>query len=108
MLIVAGIFIPYQAVLVPLTQFWSQWVQLGDALSFVWALGIDDDYVGIIELVITHVAYGLPICTLLFRTYYKTMSDEMIESDRVGPRRSSVGCTDGSSSRSRDRCSPSS
>jgi len=70
-------------VLVPLTQFWSQWVQLGDALSFVWALGIDDDYVGIIELVITHVAYGLPICTLLFRTYYKTMSDEMIESARL-------------------------
>lgn len=74
---------PVSGVLVPLTQFWSQWVQLGDALSFVWALGIDDDYVGIIELVITHVAYGLPICTLLFRTYYKTMSDEMIESARL-------------------------
>ncbi|PAU83622.1 ABC transporter permease [Halorubrum salipaludis] len=82
-LIIAGIFIPYQAVLVPLTQFWSQWVQLGDALSFVWALGIDDDYVGIVELVITHVAYGIPICTLLFRTYYKTMSDEMMESARL-------------------------
>ena len=82
-LIIAGIFIPYQAVLVPLTQFWSQWVQLGEALSFVWALGIDNDYVGIVELVITHVAYGIPICTLLFRTYYKTMSDEMMESARL-------------------------
>ena len=82
-LIIAGIFIPYQAVLVPLTQFWSQWVQLGEILSFVWALGIDNDYVGIIELVITHVAYGIPICTLLFRTYYKTMSDEMMESARL-------------------------
>ncbi|WP_050033220.1 carbohydrate ABC transporter permease [Halorubrum halophilum] len=82
-LIIAGIFIPYQAVLVPLTQFWSQWVQLGDLLSFVWALGIDDDYVGIVELVVTHVAYGVPICTLLFRTYYKTMSDEMMESARL-------------------------
>jgi len=82
-LIIAGIFIPYQAVLVPLTQFWSQWVQLGDLLSFVWALGVDDDYVGIVELVITHVAYGIPICTLLFRTYYKTMSDEMMESARL-------------------------
>ncbi|MGQ3329749.1 MULTISPECIES: carbohydrate ABC transporter permease [Halorubrum] len=82
-LIIAGIFIPYQAVLVPLTQFWSQWVQLSDLLSFVWALGIDDDYVGIVELVVTHVAYGIPICTLLFRTYYKTMSDEMMESARL-------------------------
>ncbi|WP_128904070.1 carbohydrate ABC transporter permease [Halorubrum amylolyticum] len=82
-LIIAGIFIPYQAVLVPLTQFWSQWVQLGDILSFVWALGIDDDYVGIVELVVTHVAYGIPICTLLFRTYYKTMSEEMMESARL-------------------------
>jgi len=82
-LIVAGIFIPYQAVLVPLTQFWSQWVQLGQLLSPVWALGVSNDYAGIVELVITHVAYGLPICTLLFRTYYKTMSTEMIESARL-------------------------
>jgi glucose/mannose transport system permease protein len=83
LLIVAGIFIPYQAVLVPLTQFWSQWVQLGELLSFVWALGISNDYAGIIELIITHVAYGIPICTLLFRTYYKAMSHEMIESARL-------------------------
>ncbi|MDS0242026.1 MULTISPECIES: carbohydrate ABC transporter permease [unclassified Haloferax] len=82
-LIIAGIFIPYQAVLVPLTQFWSQWAQLTDLLSFVWALGIPNDYVGIVELVVTHVAYGIPICTLLFRTYYKTMSEEMIESARL-------------------------
>ena len=82
-LIVAGIFIPYQAVLVPLTQFWSQWVQLSQLLSFLWAFGVPDDYAGIIELVVTHVAYGLPICTLLFRTYYKTMSTEMIESARL-------------------------
>ncbi len=82
-LIVAGIFIPYQAVLVPLTQFWSQWVQLTQLLSFLWGFGVPDDYAGIVELVITHVAYGLPICTLLFRTYYKTMSTEMIESARL-------------------------
>jgi glucose/mannose transport system permease protein len=82
-LIIAGIFIPYQAVLVPLTQFWSQWAQLTDLLSFVWALGIPNDYVGIIELIVTHVAYGIPICTLLFRTYYKAMSEEMIESARL-------------------------
>jgi glucose/mannose transport system permease protein len=82
-IIISGIFIPYQAVLVPLTQFWSQWVQLVQHLSFVWALGVPDDYAGIIELVITHVAYGIPICTLLFRTYYKNLSEEMIESARL-------------------------
>ena len=82
-LIVAGIFIPYQAVLVPLTQFWSQWASITQLLSPVWALGVPNDYAGIVELVITHVAYGLPICTLLFRTYYKTMSTEMIESARL-------------------------
>ena len=82
-LFVAGIFIPYQAVLVPLTQFWSSYVQLGQALSFLWALGIGNDYAGIIELVVTHVAYGIPICTILFRAYYTTLSDEMIESARL-------------------------
>lgn len=82
-LFIAGIFIPYQAVLVPLTQFWSSYVQLTQNLGFLWSLGIDNDYAGIIELVVTHVAYGIPICTLLFRTYYKNMSEEMIESARL-------------------------
>jgi glucose/mannose transport system permease protein len=80
---VAGIFIPYQAVLIPLTQFWSNVVPLNELLGFVWALGINDDYVGIIELIVTHVAYGIPICTILFRSYYKNMSEEMIESARL-------------------------
>ena len=82
-LFVAGIFIPYQAVLVPLSQFWGQYVQLGQNLGFLWGLGVDSDYAGIIELVVTHVAYGIPICTILFRAYYKTISEEMIESARL-------------------------
>ena len=81
-LFVAGIFIPYQAVLVPLSQFWST-VPLGEWLGFLWALGISDDYTGIVELVVTHVAYGLPICTVLFRSYYKNMNEEMIEAARL-------------------------
>jgi len=81
-LFVAGVFIPYQAVLVPLSQFWSM-VPLKEALGFVWALGISSDYSSIVELIITHVAYGLPICTVLFRSYYKNMSEEMIEAARL-------------------------
>ena len=82
-LFVAGIFIPYQAVLVPLTQFWSNWVSVESLLSFVWALGISNDYAGIVELIVTHVAYGIPICTILFRSYYKNISEEMVESARL-------------------------
>jgi glucose/mannose transport system permease protein len=82
-LFVAGIFIPYQAVLVPLSQFWAQIAPLDEWLAFLWALGINDDYVGILELIVTHVAYGIPICTILFRSYYKNISVEMIESARL-------------------------
>ncbi|PSP31576.1 carbohydrate ABC transporter permease [Halobacteriales archaeon QH_10_67_22] len=82
-LVVAGIFIPYQAVLVPLSRFWAVYAPLDEWLSFLWALGINDDYVGILELLITHVAYGVPICTVLFRSYYKNMSIEMVESARL-------------------------
>ncbi|WP_372910961.1 carbohydrate ABC transporter permease [Salinigranum sp.] len=82
-LFVAGIFIPYQAVLVPLSQFWAQVAPLEEWLSFLWAAGINNDYVGILELIVTHVAYGIPICTILFRSYYKNISTEMVESARL-------------------------
>jgi glucose/mannose transport system permease protein len=82
-LFVAGIFIPYQAVLVPLSQFWAQFAPLEEWLSFLWAAGINDDYVGILELIVTHVAYGIPICTILFRSYYKNISTEMVEAARL-------------------------
>jgi glucose/mannose transport system permease protein len=81
-LFVAGIFIPYQAVLVPLSQLWAA-VGVVDLLAPLWALGINDDYHGIVELIVTHVAYGIPICTILFRSYYKNLSTEMIESARL-------------------------
>ncbi|WP_277552673.1 carbohydrate ABC transporter permease [Halobaculum limi] len=81
-LFVAGIFIPYQAVLVPLSQFWGS-VPLRELLAPVWALGISSAYTGIIELVITHVAYGIPICMVLFRSYYSNISGEMVEAARL-------------------------
>ncbi|MBX0293795.1 carbohydrate ABC transporter permease [Haloarcula nitratireducens] len=92
-LIIAGIFIPYQAVLVPLSQFWYQ--ILPDLMNgFVntvfgfytngnWVYPSRDGNVQLIQLSITHAAYGLPICTLLFRSYYKSISDEMIEAARL-------------------------
>ncbi|WP_430505745.1 carbohydrate ABC transporter permease [Haloparvum sp. PAK95] len=76
---VAGVFIPYQSVLVPLTQFWSA-VDLGTLLAGVPFLA---DRTGLIELAITHTAYGIPICTVLFRGYYLSLDEEMLEAARL-------------------------
>ncbi|WP_436343344.1 carbohydrate ABC transporter permease [Natronorubrum sp. FCH18a] len=71
-LFLAAVFIPYQAVLVPLRQFWSM-------------VGLSQlhDRGELIELTITHIAYGIPICTILFRAYYQTLDDELIEAARL-------------------------
>ncbi|ADB60700.1 binding-protein-dependent transport systems inner membrane component [Haloterrigena turkmenica DSM 5511] len=83
-LFIAGIFVPYQAVIVPLFQFWSQYMQLSARLSFLWGLPLlERHHATILELIITHTAYGVPIVTLLFRSQYKTMSGEMIEAARL-------------------------
>ncbi len=84
LLFIAGIFIPYQAVLVPLSRFWSNYLPLKSILAPVWSLPFMHPYYGtILELIITHTAYGIPICTLLFRSHYKGISDEMLEAARL-------------------------
>ncbi|MDF9747326.1 carbohydrate ABC transporter permease [Natrinema salsiterrestre] len=83
-LFIAGIFIPYQAVLVPLTQFWYNVVPL--RTMFVALTGIpfvQEYHWKLVALIITHTAYGIPICTLLFRAHYKKLSSEMIEAARL-------------------------
>jgi glucose/mannose transport system permease protein len=83
-LFVAGIFIPYQAVLVPLTQFWYNVVPLQELFAPLAALPLVQEYHWkLVALIVTHTAYGLPICTLLFRAHYKKLSDEMIEAARL-------------------------
>ncbi|GLW64125.1 ABC transporter permease [Actinomadura rubrobrunea] len=62
-----GMFIPYQAVMIPLA-----------------GLLTDMELVGTVRgLVLAHVVYGIPICTLIFRNYYVTLPDELIEAARV-------------------------
>jgi ABC-type glycerol-3-phosphate transport system permease component len=62
-----GMFIPYQAVMIPLAGVLT-----------------DIELVGTIRgLVLAHVVYGIPICTLIFRNYYVTIPDELIEAARV-------------------------
>ncbi|WP_411803044.1 carbohydrate ABC transporter permease [Arthrobacter sp. LAPM80] len=66
-LILFGMFIPYQAVMIPLTQLVSD-------------LGVPQ---GIPSLLLLHIVYGLPICTLIFRNYYASIPDELIEAARM-------------------------
>ncbi|GGN19994.1 carbohydrate ABC transporter permease [Halarchaeum nitratireducens] len=80
MLFIAGIFIPYQAVLIPLSKFWASVVPVSDLVGYVGLAGWVGDLIG---LILSHVAYGIPICTLLFRTYYKDFNGEMIEAARI-------------------------
>jgi glucose/mannose transport system permease protein len=62
-----GLFIPYQAVMIPLTQ-------LFDDVHFP---------AGIPRLVFAHVVYGIPITALIFRSYYATIPNELMEAARM-------------------------
>jgi glucose/mannose transport system permease protein len=62
-----GMFIPYQAVMIPLVQLMTRAHLIG----------------GIPGLVLAHVVYGIPICTLIFRNYYASIPDELTEAARV-------------------------
>lgn len=66
-LILFGMFIPYQAVMIPLVQLMQ-------------GIGVPS---GVPSLFVLHVIYGLPICTLIFRNYYASVPEEIIESARV-------------------------
>ena len=66
-LILFGLFIPYQAVLIPLVEF----------MKFIGLYG------GLPGLVLAHIIYGLPITTLTFRNYYASIPKEMIEAAKM-------------------------
>ncbi|MEP7378943.1 MAG: carbohydrate ABC transporter permease [Chloroflexota bacterium] len=66
-LILFGMFIPYQAILIPLVQLESN-------------VGL---YGTIQGLVLIHIIYGIPITTLIFRNYYVAIPDELVEASRI-------------------------
>ncbi len=66
-LMLFGMFIPYQSILIPLTQTLAA-IGLGGTL---WGL------------ILVHVVYGLPITTLIFRNYYAEVPTELIEAARI-------------------------
>ncbi len=62
-----GMFIPYQAILIPL-------------FGFIKSIGL---YGSIWGLVLVHTVYGLPITTLIFRNYYMEIPDSLIEASCI-------------------------
>ncbi len=90
-LMLFGMFIPYQAILIPLVQFLSPMIQsfnsicLGSGGFLNFSGTACTVYVpgNLIALIIVHVVYGLPITTLIFRNYYTEVPDEMIEAGAI-------------------------
>lgn len=66
-LMLFGMFIPYQAILIPLVQF-------------LRSIGM---YGNVYGLILVHVVYGIPITTLIFRNYYAEVPTEMIEAGKI-------------------------
>jgi len=66
-LMLFGMFIPYQSVLIPLTQTLA-------------AIGLGGTMWG---LILVHVVYGIPITTLIFRNYYAEVPTDMVEAARI-------------------------
>lgn len=66
-LMLFGMFIPYQSVLIPLIQF-------------LQSIGL---YNSIPGLVLVHVVYGLPLCTLMFRNFYVGIPKELLEAAQI-------------------------
>lgn len=66
-LLLFGFFIPYQTILLPLVRF-LQWIDL---------------YASMPGLILTHVIYGLPITTLIFRNHFLTVPHALFEAARV-------------------------
>lgn len=66
-LILFGMFIPYQSILVPLVESLRR-------LNLYGSLG---------GLILTHVVYGIPITTLIFRNYYAGVPTELVEAGKI-------------------------
>ena len=67
MLILFGIFLPYQGILIPLVQ----------VLTFFHLYG------SIAGLIFVHCVFGMPITALIFRSYYATVPRDLLDAGRI-------------------------
>lgn len=72
-LMLFGMFLPYQSILIPLVVTYQNFEKITGIQLFSTIPG----------LVVAHVIYGIPICTLIFRNYYSQLPTEMIEAARI-------------------------
>ncbi|MBV0925384.1 carbohydrate ABC transporter permease [Halomicroarcula limicola] len=84
-LFLIGIFLPYQAVLVPLARFWNNIFPLASMLAPTFAAlpFLEAYHSNLVPLIITHIAYGIPICTILFRSYYQSLPSSLVEAAKI-------------------------
>lgn len=69
-----GMFIPYQAIMIPLQ---GMLLDIQATPGFSW-------FDGIAKLIAVHLIFGIPICTLIFRNYYATaVPNEILEAAKV-------------------------
>jgi len=71
MVLLSGLFVPYQIVMIPLFQI-------------IRSLHIYDTYLG---MWLVHTAYGVPICTFYMRNYFATIPRSLMEASIID------GCT---------------
>jgi len=62
-----GMFIPYQSIIIPLVKF-LQTINL---------------YGTVLGLIVVHVVYGIPITAMLFRNFFDTLPNELIEAAKI-------------------------
>jgi glucose/mannose transport system permease protein len=67
MLILFGIFLPYQGILIPL-------VQLLTALKL---------YGSVVGLILVHCVFDMPITALIFRCYYARVPRDLLDAGRI-------------------------
>jgi glucose/mannose transport system permease protein len=72
-LILFGIFVPYQAVIIPVSQ----------TMTAAGLRGSGDPTGGLAGLMLIHIIYGLPITTLIFRNHFVGLPDSLLESARL-------------------------
>jgi glucose/mannose transport system permease protein len=67
MLILFGIFLPYQGILIPLVQ----------VLTAVHLYG------SVIGLIFVHCVFGMPITVLIFRSYFVTVPNDLVDAAKI-------------------------
>ena len=67
LLVLFGLFLPYQGILIPLVQVLVK-------------IGI---YGSIAGLIITHTIFGIPITALIFRAYFVSVPTDLVEAARI-------------------------